>query len=410
MDGSLEVDAWKELLESVPGVKRVILHPKGSKEEQGNDGNHYQKHNFYVYSSAYPSLGWEFELSRHQHSKDPRLPFTVTALFKNVGNRAKQLVAWRILCASVAGRELLPKYSEDVMTRLRQLAAEESFSSAQETAVPAEPKTKHVKWCDHRPSDNNLQSAPLDRCIQEPPVAPIWGQYYVQKEPYYARKPIPPGGWERNQQNKWSQDSKPSLDLGPCSASSSAMTALPETDSAENGFPSADDVSDRGPCSASYRADMLVDIESSDGEDDLGSHVTTSLPDAAIYANDGIFIEAEPTANADAIFDGLRDNHISDEMTAEAWPLFLTTNAITHESTKDTEMKAFKLRCFDDTEIRWRVEGPSQKNPLIENLLDLRCEVRFMVSGHRCRSTFGNLRLSRSYQSLAKNPRGHERE
>ena len=115
---------------------------------------------------------------------------------------------------------------------------------------------------------------------------------------------------------------------------------------------------------------MLVDIESSDGEDDLGSHVTTSLPNAAIYANDGIFIEAEPTANADNILNGLRDDLISNEMTTEAWPLFLTTNAIEHESTKDTEMKAFKLRCFDDTEIRWRVEGPSQKNPLIENLLD----------------------------------------
>ena len=109
LDGSLAVDAWKVLLEGVQGVKRVVLHPKGSKEEQRNYGDHYQKHNFYVYSSAYPSLGWEFELSRNQHSKDPRLPFTVTALFKNVGNRARQLAAWRILCASVAGRELLPK-------------------------------------------------------------------------------------------------------------------------------------------------------------------------------------------------------------------------------------------------------------------------------------------------------------
>jgi hypothetical protein len=66
---SLAVDAWKVLLEGVQGVKRVVLHPKGSKEEQRNYGDHYQKHNFYVYSSAYPSVGWEFELSRHQHSK-----------------------------------------------------------------------------------------------------------------------------------------------------------------------------------------------------------------------------------------------------------------------------------------------------------------------------------------------------
>ena len=106
LNGRLEVDAWKKLLEGVQGVEKVVLHPKGSKEEQRNYGDHYQKHNFYVYSSAYPSLGWEFELSRHQHSKDKRLKFTVTALFKNVGNRAKQLAAWRILCASVAGREL----------------------------------------------------------------------------------------------------------------------------------------------------------------------------------------------------------------------------------------------------------------------------------------------------------------
>ena len=91
---------------------------------------------------------------------------------------------------------------------------------------------------------------------------------------------------------------------------------------------------------------MLVDIESSGGEDDLGSHVTTPLPNAAIYANSGIFIEAEPTANADAILDGLRDNQISDEMTTEAWPLFLTTNAIEHESTKETKMKAFKLQAL----------------------------------------------------------------
>ena len=114
---------------------------------------------------------------------------------------------------------------------------------------------------------------------------------------------------------------------------------------------------------------MLVDIESSDGEDVLGAHATTSLPDAAIYANDGIVTEAEPTANADAIFDHLRDKHISDQMTDEAWPRFLSADAITHESAKVTEMQKFKSRCFDG-EIRWRVEGPSQKNPLIENQLD----------------------------------------
>ena len=42
MDGRLAVDEWKELLESVPGVNRVILHTKGSKEQQENIDNNYQ--------------------------------------------------------------------------------------------------------------------------------------------------------------------------------------------------------------------------------------------------------------------------------------------------------------------------------------------------------------------------------
>ena len=141
----LAVDAWKVLVEGVQGVKRVVLHPKGSKEEQRNYGDHYQKHNFYVYSSAYPSVGWEFELSRHQHSKKAGLKFTVTALFKNVGTRAKQLAAWRILCASVAGRELLPKYAEDFETHLRELAAEESFSATSSASVLCS-KSSPLEW------------------------------------------------------------------------------------------------------------------------------------------------------------------------------------------------------------------------------------------------------------------------
>ena len=42
LDGRMAVDEWKELLESVPGVNRVTLHTKGSKEQQGNIGNNYQ--------------------------------------------------------------------------------------------------------------------------------------------------------------------------------------------------------------------------------------------------------------------------------------------------------------------------------------------------------------------------------
>ena len=228
LDGRLEVDEWKELLESVPGVNRVILHTKGSKEQQGNTGNHYQKHNFLVFSSAYPSLGWEFELSRHPHSKDPQLRFTVTALFKPVGNRAKQLEAWRILCASVTGRELLPQYSKDHTTFLRQKAREESFPSAQGTAVPAEPKTKHVKY-------------------QHPQCPPSW---------------------------------------------------------------------------------MIVDIDASSEEGDPGP---------------------EPTQIAGNIPD-------------EEWPPFLTDEAIAKESETEAQMMDFKLRCFDNTETRWRAEGPPQED------------------------------------------------
>jgi hypothetical protein len=131
----LAVDAWKALLESVQGVEKVVLHPKGSKADQRNYGDHYQAHNFHVFSSAYPSVGMEFELSRHQHSKDTRGKSTITALFKIVGNRAKQLVAWRILRASVAGRELLPKYAEDFETHLRELVAEETFSATSSASV-----------------------------------------------------------------------------------------------------------------------------------------------------------------------------------------------------------------------------------------------------------------------------------
>ena len=42
LNGRLAVNEWKELLESVPGVNTVILHTKGSKEQQGNIGNNYQ--------------------------------------------------------------------------------------------------------------------------------------------------------------------------------------------------------------------------------------------------------------------------------------------------------------------------------------------------------------------------------
>ena len=111
---------------------------------------------------------------------------------------------------------------------------------------------------------------------------------------------------------------------------------------------------------------MKVDIESSDDENVHDAHATNSLPDAAIYADDDE--SPEPTKNADAIFDHSRDQHISAQMTDEAWPRFLSGDAIKHESDEVAKMQKFKSRCFDG-EIRWRVHGPSKKNPLIENLL-----------------------------------------
>jgi hypothetical protein len=135
LNSRLEVDAWKVLLEGVRGVDSVGPHPKGTKADQGNDGDHYQATNFWVTSSIYPTVGMEFELSRHQHSKDKRRVFTVTALFKNVGSREKQLEAWRILRASVAGRELLPIFVEEFETYLRDLLAEEPDSDASSASV-----------------------------------------------------------------------------------------------------------------------------------------------------------------------------------------------------------------------------------------------------------------------------------
>ena len=81
-------------------------------------------------------------------------------------------------------------------------------TAAQETAVPVitqEPKTKHVKLWDNRTSDVNLQSAALDRRIQEPPAAALKD---VEKKSYYASalKPSVVSGlrWERNQPYRWS--------------------------------------------------------------------------------------------------------------------------------------------------------------------------------------------------------------
>ena len=148
------------------------------------------------------------------------------------------------------------------------------------------------------------------------------------------------------------------------------------------------DVSDLGPCSASpladesspYTENVVILEDSSDEESVLDVDAAISLPDTAIYADANG--PAEPTENADLIFDSfevdttaLRDQHISAQMAAEAWPHFLSAHAIANESGEVAEMQEFKARCFEL--IRWRSLGPSNKDPLIENVLTMmRGEIR----------------------------------
>ena len=110
------------MLRRVPGVAEVVWNT--SKTSQGNIGKeHYMEHNILVTSKWAPgsaSHPFEFELTRHNHMKDTRLPFTVTACFKEP---TPDLVpeAWRILMAVVDGKEFAPlhvrKYREKVLQR-----------------------------------------------------------------------------------------------------------------------------------------------------------------------------------------------------------------------------------------------------------------------------------------------------
>ena len=108
----ISVDQFQQRLEGVRAVDRVEWHPKGSKAQQGNRGKHYQKHNFMVYSKLSPCTGMEFELTRNQHTKDPRRPFTISAMFKDT-NEDLYLEAWRILAEACKGMELLPAWVAD---------------------------------------------------------------------------------------------------------------------------------------------------------------------------------------------------------------------------------------------------------------------------------------------------------
>ena len=73
---------FKELLEKVQGVDRVKW--QTSKTSQGNEGNQYCERNLLVYSKmlgpGYDHKPMEFELTRHQHTDDPEVVPTLTAM------------------------------------------------------------------------------------------------------------------------------------------------------------------------------------------------------------------------------------------------------------------------------------------------------------------------------------------
>ena len=112
------------------GVDRVFWHPKGSKADQGNDGNHYQPRNFIVHSKLFPGRDMEFELSRHEHMKDRTKPYTSTAMFRETADEL-YLEAWRILAEVCKGKELLPIWvaQQHEKARLRHSACEVFHSS-----------------------------------------------------------------------------------------------------------------------------------------------------------------------------------------------------------------------------------------------------------------------------------------
>ena len=96
------------MLQKVSGVTHVEWH--SSKTSQNNiSEEHYMERNILVQSELSARHPMEFELTRNQHMKDKRPPYTVTACFKEP---SPNLVpeAWRILVEVVKGRELFPAH------------------------------------------------------------------------------------------------------------------------------------------------------------------------------------------------------------------------------------------------------------------------------------------------------------
>ena len=139
-DSKVVISKFRRALLAAPGVTQVALHPAGSKEKQGNIGNHYQDWNFAVHTKTSGGKYLEFELTRHQH-QDNAEHFTVSALFKMPPkNIAKD--AWMILRAACMQNALLPGIvNENFNKALRAMGEDEpedaGFATSQASSSKA---------------------------------------------------------------------------------------------------------------------------------------------------------------------------------------------------------------------------------------------------------------------------------
>ena len=108
-----------KMLQQVSGVTHVEWQSSKTSQNNISEGHHF-KRNILVQSRLGPesaSHPLEFELTRNQHMKDKRLPFTVTACFKEP---SPDLVpeAWRILTEVIKGKELAPLHFAQYRARV----------------------------------------------------------------------------------------------------------------------------------------------------------------------------------------------------------------------------------------------------------------------------------------------------
>ena len=131
---------FRQALLAVPGVTQVRMHPLGSKTTQGNMGNHYQDHNFAVYTKESGTKYLEFELTRNHHL-DSASTFTVSALFKMPPKHlAKD--AWWVLRGACLQNALLPEIvNKNYNQALRAIGLEDPEDASFATLSITTPKT-----------------------------------------------------------------------------------------------------------------------------------------------------------------------------------------------------------------------------------------------------------------------------